>query len=97
MRNRYWVIATVPYLLWAFCVDHPKTLCDKIYKVKLIVFAWRDLTVARLDSCRSSHVESGLRRGHLAYSYIRLLQQEYLCPVLPGVRARGSGGVSAFR
>ncbi|KAI0682458.1 hypothetical protein BC835DRAFT_1311509 [Cytidiella melzeri] len=29
----YWVIAVVPYLLWAFCTNHTAEECEKIYRV----------------------------------------------------------------
>ena len=30
----YWVIAVVPYLLWAFCTNHTREECEKIFRVR---------------------------------------------------------------
>ena len=34
-RLRYWVLAVVPYLLWAFCANHSLETCKRIYRVCL--------------------------------------------------------------
>ncbi|KAH7930612.1 hypothetical protein BV22DRAFT_1000304 [Leucogyrophana mollusca] len=40
---RYWVIAVVPYLLFAFVVSHPKEVCEKIYKVPVALATWNQV------------------------------------------------------
>ncbi|KAH7916463.1 hypothetical protein BJ138DRAFT_1108826 [Hygrophoropsis aurantiaca] len=40
---RYWVIAVVPYLLFAFVVSHPKEMCEKIFKVPVALAMWNQV------------------------------------------------------
>ncbi|CAL1694094.1 unnamed protein product [Somion occarium] len=40
---RYWVLATVPYLIWAFCQDHPQSTCDRIYKIPVALAMWNQV------------------------------------------------------
>ncbi|PSS29615.1 hypothetical protein PHLCEN_2v2763 [Hermanssonia centrifuga] len=30
----YWVLAVVPYLLWAFCTNHTLEECERIFKAR---------------------------------------------------------------
>ncbi|KAI0078865.1 hypothetical protein K474DRAFT_1659786 [Panus rudis PR-1116 ss-1] len=40
---RYWVIAVVPYLLWAFCTNHTQETCDRIYKIPVALAMWNQV------------------------------------------------------
>ncbi|KAF9535594.1 hypothetical protein CPB83DRAFT_21382 [Crepidotus variabilis] len=40
---RYWVIAVVPYLLYCFVVDHPKPVCERIYKIPVALAMWNQV------------------------------------------------------
>ncbi|KZT74948.1 hypothetical protein DAEQUDRAFT_14666 [Daedalea quercina L-15889] len=37
---RYWVLITVPYLLWAFVVQHPLETCEKVYRIPVMLAMW---------------------------------------------------------
>ncbi|EIM92195.1 uncharacterized protein STEHIDRAFT_151533 [Stereum hirsutum FP-91666 SS1] len=37
---RYWVIATVPYLLYCFVMDHTWDECERIYKIPVALALW---------------------------------------------------------
>ncbi|KAI0684127.1 hypothetical protein BC835DRAFT_1422565 [Cytidiella melzeri] len=41
---RYWVIAVVPYLLWAFCTNHTVEECEKIYCIPIALAMWNQVT-----------------------------------------------------
>ncbi|KAI0688136.1 hypothetical protein BC835DRAFT_333933 [Cytidiella melzeri] len=41
---RYWVIAVVPYLLWAFCTNHTVEECEKIYRIPVALAMWNQVT-----------------------------------------------------
>ncbi|KAI0685785.1 hypothetical protein BC835DRAFT_1289383, partial [Cytidiella melzeri] len=41
---RYWVIAVVPYLLWAFCTNHTIEECEKIYCIPIALAMWNQVT-----------------------------------------------------
>ncbi|KAI0683981.1 hypothetical protein BC835DRAFT_1310783 [Cytidiella melzeri] len=40
----YWVIAVVPYLLWAFCTNHTIEECEKIYRIPVALAMWNQVT-----------------------------------------------------
>ncbi|KZT30879.1 hypothetical protein NEOLEDRAFT_1126534 [Neolentinus lepideus HHB14362 ss-1] len=40
---RYWVIATVPYLLYCFVVDHTAVRCQSLYKVPVALAMWNQV------------------------------------------------------
>ncbi|EPT01589.1 hypothetical protein FOMPIDRAFT_1029811 [Fomitopsis schrenkii] len=37
---RYWVLVTVPYLLWAFVTQHSLETCERIYRVPVLLAMW---------------------------------------------------------
>ncbi|KAI0687163.1 hypothetical protein BC835DRAFT_1512788 [Cytidiella melzeri] len=41
---RYWVIAAVPYFLWAFCTNHTVEECEKIYRIPVALAMWNQVT-----------------------------------------------------
>ncbi|THH33401.1 hypothetical protein EUX98_g780 [Antrodiella citrinella] len=41
---RYWVIAVVPYLLWAFCVDHSWETCERVYRIPVALAMWNQVS-----------------------------------------------------
>ncbi|KAJ3763397.1 hypothetical protein EV360DRAFT_91875 [Lentinula raphanica] len=40
---RYWVIAVVPYLLYAFVKDHSSDTCHKIYRIPVALAMWNQV------------------------------------------------------
>ncbi|KAJ3916980.1 hypothetical protein F5877DRAFT_91468 [Lentinula edodes] len=40
---RYWVIAVVPYLLYAFVKDHSRETCEKIYRIPVALAMWNQV------------------------------------------------------
>ncbi|OCH96427.1 hypothetical protein OBBRIDRAFT_718231 [Obba rivulosa] len=40
---RYWVLAVVPYLLWAFTVNHPWETCERIYRIPVGLAMWNQV------------------------------------------------------
>ncbi|KIK70668.1 hypothetical protein GYMLUDRAFT_150251 [Collybiopsis luxurians FD-317 M1] len=40
---RYWVIAVVPYLLYAFVSDHSRETCEKIYRIPVALAMWNQV------------------------------------------------------
>lgn len=40
---RYWVIATVPYLLYCFVVDHTAARCQALYKIPVALAMWNQV------------------------------------------------------
>ncbi|KAI0784734.1 hypothetical protein C8Q75DRAFT_778697 [Abortiporus biennis] len=41
---RYWVIAVIPYLLWAFCTDHDLEECEKIFQIPVGLAMWNQVS-----------------------------------------------------
>ncbi|KAJ3488178.1 hypothetical protein NLI96_g3009 [Meripilus lineatus] len=41
---RYWVIAVVPYLIWAFVVDHSHETCQKIFRIPVALAMWNQVS-----------------------------------------------------
>ncbi|GJE87697.1 hypothetical protein PsYK624_037800 [Phanerochaete sordida] len=41
---RYWVLAVVPYLLWAFCTNHTVEECERIYRIPVALAMWNQVT-----------------------------------------------------
>ncbi|KAI0094256.1 hypothetical protein BDY19DRAFT_11232 [Irpex rosettiformis] len=41
---RYWVIAVVPYLLWAFCTNHTWNECEQIYRTPVALAIWNQVS-----------------------------------------------------
>ncbi|KAI0937193.1 hypothetical protein AcV5_005150 [Taiwanofungus camphoratus] len=41
---RYWVLIVVPYLLWAFCSNHPLSTCQRIYKIPVSLAMWNQVS-----------------------------------------------------
>ncbi|KAL4246963.1 DUF6533 domain-containing protein [Abortiporus biennis] len=41
---RYWVLAVIPYLLWAFCTDHTWDECEKIFKIPVALAIWNQVS-----------------------------------------------------
>ncbi|KAF9245825.1 hypothetical protein BU15DRAFT_40889 [Melanogaster broomeanus] len=42
-RVHYWVIAVVPYLLFAFVTNHTQEVCEKIYKIPVALAMWNQV------------------------------------------------------
>ncbi|EGO31001.1 hypothetical protein SERLADRAFT_444575 [Serpula lacrymans var. lacrymans S7.9] len=40
---RYWVIAVVPYLLFAFVMNHTQEVCSKIYRIPVALAMWNQV------------------------------------------------------
>ncbi|KAE9398485.1 hypothetical protein BT96DRAFT_994834 [Gymnopus androsaceus JB14] len=40
---RYWVIAVIPYLLYAFVKDHSRETCEKIYRIPVALAMWNQV------------------------------------------------------
>ncbi|KAH6917014.1 hypothetical protein BKA70DRAFT_319824 [Coprinopsis sp. MPI-PUGE-AT-0042] len=40
---RYWVISVVPYVLYCFLVDHPRAVCEKIFKIPVALAMWNQV------------------------------------------------------
>ncbi|KAH9858241.1 hypothetical protein C2E23DRAFT_880880 [Lenzites betulinus] len=40
---RYWVLAVVPYLLWAFAVNHSLETCERIFKIPVSLAMWNQV------------------------------------------------------
>ncbi|KIJ66246.1 hypothetical protein HYDPIDRAFT_86277 [Hydnomerulius pinastri MD-312] len=40
---RYWVIAVVPYLLFAFVTNHTQEVCEKIFKIPVALAMWNQV------------------------------------------------------
>ncbi|KIP10082.1 hypothetical protein PHLGIDRAFT_272630 [Phlebiopsis gigantea 11061_1 CR5-6] len=41
---RYWVIAVMPYLLWAFCTNHSLEECEKVFRIPVALAMWNQVT-----------------------------------------------------
>ncbi|KAI0756567.1 hypothetical protein C8Q80DRAFT_1264608 [Daedaleopsis nitida] len=40
---RYWVLAVVPYLLYAFCTDHPLDYCERNFRIPVALAIWNQV------------------------------------------------------
>ncbi|KAH9950928.1 hypothetical protein B0H21DRAFT_408752 [Amylocystis lapponica] len=40
---RYWVLAVVPYLLWAFCANHTLETCQRVYRIPVSLALWNQV------------------------------------------------------
>ncbi|KIO23615.1 hypothetical protein M407DRAFT_26903 [Tulasnella calospora MUT 4182] len=40
---RYWPIATVPYILWAYTVPHTWETCEQIFRIPVAIATWNQL------------------------------------------------------
>ncbi|KAI0673572.1 hypothetical protein C8Q78DRAFT_967987 [Trametes maxima] len=91
---RYWVLAVVPYLLWAFCVNHPIETCERIFKIPVSLAMWNQVAAECILLIRTYaffnrniyilvFLVSALA-GVVAYQLYVATSQMLLLPFLPG-------------
>ncbi|KAI0347671.1 hypothetical protein BDW22DRAFT_1423954 [Trametopsis cervina] len=91
---RYWVIAVVPYLLWAFCTNHTLEECQRLYRIPVALAMWNQVAseiilVIRTYAFfnRNNYILALLvstLAGVIAYQLFVDTSEMLLLPFLPG-------------
>ncbi|KAL7285619.1 hypothetical protein ACG7TL_000723 [Trametes sanguinea] len=91
---RYWVLAVVPYLLWAFAVNHPLETCERIFRIPVALAMWNQMAAECILLIRTFAFFNrnifvlvflvAALAGVVAYQLFVATSEMLLLPFLPG-------------